>query len=775
MEKKADVKAIMARFQTSGASIDETSSTPGERTKQPLHPTTSTGPVVQKKPVLESISGGAINTPPKPSFLKNTPSTKSDTDVHEPNKAKALASRFANINDGPNTSNKPVFVNKQQTPLKSSLSTTSEAKGPVQKPLFNKPSLTSTLSDSKPAFPKPLNSRPSWAKEDSGGGTALNPSSAPPKAPGLQQKPSSSVLRLMQQNEEQTGANTDSTNKPPPVVNAAFKPTSNFKTAHSMFKKEKDTAEQTDNGGVNKSPLTATNSIIPPKPASKKPSLKKPSKVSPQASSINGDATSGPKRNTLPNSLALGPAPAKPNRPPKVDLENIKRGAEAPEEVPGFKKPTIPTPPVSHPSNHSSHVAPAVPSQAMLPSLPPRHPGFMNQQDVYDDVDDLSSAPPPLPPSTGHPSQRAKEESDDEEGDMYEPLDERWDEAEKSQEKKKDDKEEKKRLEAEKKEQKEREKKEQDARKKFKLVGPLQVIQRGKARGDCKGSKTDLALKQGDSLDIIRVQGNPEGKWLGRTQDGSIGYVKTTSVEIDFNSLKNSHTQAAYDPEVYDDIDVAPPDNSALKGPGVVLPPIPGEDGEIYDDVLDPNLEVRSLPPKPRGLLRMFDRNRRPASTKVVPPPSQFTANGNSDQPGAAIDEEIYDDVDAQNAPPPPPISSLPGMRGKSKTEDMDPKKQKKFEKEEKDFKKKFKYEGEIQVLYQVTIVPSLTNKKWSGKELPVKAGEKLDVIVKAVDDKLICRNEDGKFGYVSTNHIVMDDGEIYDDIGGDDCIYDND
>uniref|UniRef100_A0A3Q3AQY8 Helically-extended SH3 domain-containing protein n=1 Tax=Kryptolebias marmoratus TaxID=37003 RepID=A0A3Q3AQY8_KRYMA len=75
----------------------------------------------------------------------------------------------------------------------------------------------------------------------------------------------------------------------------------------------------------------------------------------------------------------------------------------------------------------------------------------------------------------------------------------------------------------------------------------------------------------------------------------------------------------------------------------------------------------------------------------------------------------------------------------------MDPKKQKKFEKEEKDFRKKFKYEGEIQVLYQVSIVPNLNNKKWSGKELPVKAGEKLDVIVKAQDNKLICRNDDGK------------------------------
>lgn len=57
-------------------------------------------------------------------------------------------------------------------------------------------------------------------------------------------------------------------------------------------------------------------------------------------------------------------------------------------------------------------------------------------------------------------------------------------------------------------------------------------------------------------------------------------------------------------------------------------------------------------------------------------------------------------------------------------------------------------YEGEIQVLYQVTISPTLTNKKWSGKELPVKAGETLDVIVKAVDNKLVCRNEEGKCEY---------------------------
>ncbi|XP_042365180.1 FYN-binding protein 1 isoform X2 [Plectropomus leopardus] len=739
MENKTDVKAMMARFQTSGASTDESPSTTPGRIKQPLQPTLSSGPTITaKKPVLESLSGSAINIPPKPTFLKNTVSTKSDTEVHEPNKTKALANRFGNTLDDTNTSNKPF---KQQKPLKPAFSQSPEAKSPLQKPPLNKPPLSSTLSDSKPALPKPspaATSKPSWVKEDSGG--------------GFQQKPRSSFVKLRHQNEEMAGTTTDTANKPSPSANTTFKPPSNFRTAQNIFNKESDSDMKAD--GVSKSFLTGTNSVAPPKPpASKKPSFRKPPKPSPQSSSKNSDATSGPKRNPLPNSLALGPPPAKPNRPPKVNLESFKRGAVASDNGPGaLKKPVVPPPLASHPSNHSNNMTPTQPPPSAVPNLPPRHPGTMIQQDeTYDDIDEFNNAPPPLPPSTGHPSQRAKEENnDDDDGEMYEDLDEVWEAAEQKQEKKREreEKEEKKRLEAEKKEQKEREKKEQDTRKRFKLVGPLEVIHQGKARVDCKGSKTDLALKQGDCLDIIRVQGNPEGKWLGRTSDGSIGYVKTTSVEIDFNTLKKHQAQQAYDPEVYDDIDVASSDNSGIKGPGVVLPPLPG-DGEIYDDVVDPNLEVR------------------------VPPPSQFTAEGNSDPPGA-IDEDIYDDVDSQNVPPLPPISSLPHLKGKSKTEEIDPKKQKKFEKEEKEFRKKFKYDGEIQVLYQVTIAPTLTNKKWGVKELSVKAGEKLDVVVKAVDNKLICRNEEGKFGYVSTSHIVTDDGDIYDDIG-DDCIYDND
>ncbi|CAN9504936.1 unnamed protein product [Ophioblennius macclurei] len=794
---KSDVKSIMARFQANGSSADEPSPAPAGRPKQPLHPTMSSGPASPKKPVFESFSSsgaagtGANAVSPRANFLKNTVSSKSDTDAPEVNKTKAIASRFANVQDDAN--NKPFAGNKFPKP---------ELKPLGQKPSFNKPSPSAAAaseskpafpktslgtkpswvkedggggggvapnaaatSESKPAFPKPsLGTKPSWVKEDGGGGgggVAPNATSTPPKAPSPHQKPSSVIGRLRQQSEDGTASGVDAANnnKPPPPVNAAVKPLSNFRTAQNLFNKDK--VEQADGGGgggggSTKPPLATVNSLPPPKPlASKKPSLKKPSSGSPDDNAAA--AASGPKRKALPNPFSLGPAPAKPNRPPKVNLESFKRGADSSTVGPVcFRKPGPLAPVTSHPSNHGNHVTPSLPAAPAVPSLPPRHPEPTNlqQDDVYDDVDDpaASPPPPPLPPSAGHPSQRGKvqQDDDDDDGEMYEDLDERWEAAEQKQDKNKEkaEKEEKKRLEAEKKEQKEREKREQDARKKFKLVGPLEVIHQGNARSDCKGSKTELALKQGDPLDIIRVQGNPEGKWLGRTADGSIGYVKTTSVEIDFNTLKNHQAQTAFEPEIYDDIDVVQSGNSGNNGPGVVLPPPPGDDGEIYDDCFDPKLDVR------------------------VPPPSQFTAEGNSDQLGGPIDEEIYDDVDSQGAPPPlPPISSIPGMKGKG---EMDAKKQKKFEKEEKEFRKKFKYDGEIQALYQVTIAHSLSNKRWGHKELSIKAGDKLDVIVKAVDNKLICRNEDGKFGYVSTSHIEMDDGDIYDDVG-DDCIYDND
>ena len=112
-------------------------------------------------------------------------------------------------------------------------------------------------------------------------------------------------------------------------------------------------------------------------------------------------------------------------------------------------------------------------------------------------------------------------------------------------------------MDQEKKEQKEKEKKEQEIRKKFKLTGPIQVLHQARACVDSKGGKNELTVKQGDQIEIIRLTDNPEGKWLGRIK-GCYGYIKTTVVEIDYDSLKTKQQavvkQPEIDQEVYDDV-----------------------------------------------------------------------------------------------------------------------------------------------------------------------------------------------------------------------------
>ncbi|XP_066502797.1 FYN-binding protein 1 isoform X2 [Hoplias malabaricus] len=724
----------MARFQAGGASPEAGA---GVRPKAAVQPTLSGPTVLSKKPALEtSLSGSAAvaaaaaaavnSSTPKPSYLKNTASTKSAPEARDPPKPKALVSRFENANT--NEESKPVFPKpiKPKPP-----ESTQDAE---QKPLFPKPQPQKPLSASTPpdfkntfAKPPPTTNKPAWASKPENDGSSPN-TNTPPKMPGP--KPKSSISMLRQQPEEAKDG------EPVKTPLTGVKPGS-FRAAQNRFNRLDEAAK--DEAKPSKESTAPCPTIAP------KPSLKKPS----GPKTLTNDP-SAPKRKPLPNTLALGSAPSKPNRPPRVNLEKFKKAAETPSEGHELKKVGPPPPPASHPSNNP---APDVP-----PCLPPRPPGATIQPDEnYDDVGEFNG-------DSGSGSE-----------EMYEDLDERWSAAEAKEQDKKREKEEKKRIEQEKKDQKERERKEQEARKKFKLSGPLKVLQTVKVKVESKGGKNDLSIKQGELIHIVRITDNPEGRWLARTQDGSYGYVKTESVEIDFYKLKSLSQMDHDDGEVYDDVASQDDLNRSGSGPGVVLPPPPEGDEDVYDDLDDPSLIVSnpesSFLSKHRSFFRMLkvpvDRRKSPVCNNEVPPPPQFNHDGNTEQ--SPTGDEIYDDVDA--FPVPPPLSSLPKLKPKGDIKAEDPKKQKKFEKEEKEFRKKFKYDGEIQVLYQVTVACS---RKASGKDLSVQMGEVLDVISKPENDKLICRNKDGKFGYVSSSVIQAEDMDIYDDIG-DDCIYDND
>ncbi|XP_062471418.1 FYN-binding protein 1 isoform X2 [Pezoporus occidentalis] len=530
----------------------------------------------------------------------------------------------------------------------------------------------------------------------------------------------------------------------------------------------------------------------------------------------DGDRSLGkPKQKPLPPLFKLGQPPQKPSRPPSVDLERFRKSSL--KDIPrneGLKQTVSPSAALSLPvpPPHPAMQLPSPPSAShpslqaeAAPNLPPRNikPSFETvspeNEENYDDVEFVSQ---------GHQNTEGGQESD---GEMYEDINDIRSSREKE---KKWDKEEKRRVDQEKKEQKEKEKKEQEIRKKFKLTGPIQVLHQARACADHKGGKNELTVKQGDEIEIIRLTDNPEGKWLGRIK-GCYGYIKTTMVEIDYDSLRRKQQQSTTasvkcpesDQEVYDDVgeqDSISNNSAGQSGSGSMFPP-PPSDKDIYDGINDEDAATRSVSQDEDkngiwswGILkRLKVKDDKKKSVREKPTKVNVAEdNGNLFMPPSTKqfgkdcgDNDVYDDVDPSDFSPPLPdlkqkkmaisplirnLSSKSARLVKHKSDEKDAQKFKNMEREEKQFRKKFKFEGEIKVMYSTTAVQDLPQRRWGSKDLQVKPGESLEIIESTDDTKVLCRNGEGKYGYVLRSDLVQNDGEIYDDIG-DDCIYDND
>ncbi|NXB55566.1 FYB1 protein, partial [Struthidea cinerea] len=470
-----------------------------------------------------------------------------------------------------------------------------------------------------------------------------------------------------------------------------------------------------------------------------------------------------PKEKTLPSVFKLGQPPQKPSRPPIVHLGQFQKSCEKKNpKKEGLKEKT--------PS--SAALAPPIPPSHSAMQLPPPPPA----SHPYLQVPAAPSLPPRnIKPSSETISPENEENYDDVEfvsqesdGETYEDIS---DIRPSKRKEKKRDKEDKRRMDQEKKEQKEKEKKEQELRKKFKLTGPIEVLHQARACVDHRGGKNELTVKQGDKIEIIRLTDNPEGKWLGRIK-GCYGYIKTTMVEIDYDSLKRKQkpsTRAAVkhtesDQETYDDVGEQDTTSSQSgdQGEGGNMFPPPPSDQDIYDGVDDEDAIARSVSQDEDkngiwswGILKRLkvkdDKKKsvREKAAKVNEAEenenlfmSSPTRQSGKDMIVSDYGENVYDDVDSSDFPPPPPD---PRSFGKAKSDEKDVQKLKKMEKEEKEFRKKFKFDGEIKVLYSATTVQDLSQKRWGYKDLQIKPGESLDIIESTDDTKVLCRNEEGK------------------------------
>ncbi|CAI5685048.1 FYN-binding protein 1 isoform X1 [Oreochromis niloticus] len=220
-----------------------------------------------------------------------------------------------------------------------------------------------------------------------------------------------------------------------------------------------------------------------------------------------------------------GPMPVKPKRPPTVNLEPFRRNRRG-------LPPALPAPRTSDGSGSRRMSLPAVVS----PPKPPQRSDKPNrlqrqiasadldedEQDPYDDIDIDKNEN-----CSDHSSQCV--DGDDDE--VYEMIDEEQEKATMKEIKKQQEK-----------DMKEIQKKMNELKKKFQLQGEIEVIHTAKVRYDWNGEgKLDLSVHQGDSVEILRVTGNPGGRWLARTLNGNYGYINNSCVDIDYEAVKIKH------------------------------------------------------------------------------------------------------------------------------------------------------------------------------------------------------------------------------------------
>ncbi|XP_015418695.1 PREDICTED: PML-RARA-regulated adapter molecule 1 isoform X2 [Myotis davidii] len=99
----------------------------------------------------------------------------------------------------------------------------------------------------------------------------------------------------------------------------------------------------------------------------------------------------------------------------------------------------------------------------------------------------------------------------------------------------------------------------------------------------------------------------------------------------------------------------------------------------------------------------------------------------------------------------------------------MDPKTLKKIrkaEKAEREFRKKFKFEGEIVIQTKMMIDPNAKTRRGGGKHLGIRRGEILEVIEFTNKEEMLCRDTKGKYGYVPRTALLPLETEVYDDVG---------
>ncbi|XP_036622681.1 PML-RARA-regulated adapter molecule 1 [Trichosurus vulpecula] len=176
-------------------------------------------------------------------------------------------------------------------------------------------------------------------------------------------------------------------------------------------------------------------------------------------------------------------------------------------------------------------------------------------------------------------------------------------------------------------------------------------------------------------------------------------------------------------------------------------------------------------PPLPPGTLHLERFRRKEAThrratgkktilgvgTKVtaLQKPGSFSSNNCLGPPGPPIPQNSWK----------PSEESKKEEISKAPKPPKPPKHYKKEEKAEKEFRKKFKFEGDIVTLTRMMIDPNANTRRGGGRNLAIRRGEILDVIQFTSREQILCRDVSGKYGFIPRRALLPLETEVYDDV----------
>ncbi|MGH0127174.1 UNVERIFIED_CONTAM: hypothetical protein FKN15_071583 [Acipenser sinensis] len=321
---------------------------------------------------------------------------------------------------------------------------------------------------------------------------------------------------------------------------------------------------------------------------------------------------------------------------------------------------------------------------------------------------------------------------------------------------KKKEKEERQHLEKEK-ERKEKEKKENEIKKRFKITGLEETIYRAEVKEESKGGKNDLAVKQGDVVDLIRTTKCPPGKWLAKDCDGNYGYISVTALEMDFKEIheigKRVSTAMGLHPS--DTEEVGKGDRSTPLFNSI----LESSDGfdDIYDDVETEQKDSQEKYEKPKKLANVFLKYKEYIEKKKMEKggfPVEETERSNK---VVNIFHKIKVNKEKKKEKGETERERTGGLfKFKNPNADEEKSKKNTFFKDEKEFRQKFQYTKEIEVQNTVVVNSIVVQNSPSDLNLAIKPGEQLDIIDVTKDDKIICRNMRGKSVFYLTLSLYL-------------------